>query len=215
MEQAWGHGGICFHHLLNVTNQKARLHFPIDPAENDINLQLFEGLFPKDYLHVVILVETKKELKDPLLYGELIQWIGIWVLVSTLDGSDQCSFWLSKEVDMYEGVPFCLSSVMTRNWFETILSAMMYTSNEPPVYVDRFWEVRQSIDAWNVNMAHNVSPSWINAIDKSMSKWVSEYTCPGFMYVPRKPRQFGNEYHDAGCADSDIIWQVDLREGKD
>ena len=45
---------------------------------------------------------------------------------------------------------------------------MMYMSNEPPVYVDRFWEVRQLIDAWNANMAHNVSPSWNNAIDESM-----------------------------------------------
>ena len=92
---------------------------------------------------------------------------------------------------------------------------MMYMSNEPPVYVDQFWEVRQLIDPLNVNMAHNFSPSWISAIDESMSKWVSEYTCPGFMSVPRKPQPFGNEYHDAGCADSDIIWQVDLREGKD
>ena len=88
LEQAWGHDGICFRHLLNVTNQKARLHFPIDPTENDINLQLFEGLFPKDYLHQVILVETNKKLKEPLSYGELIQWIGIWVLLSTVDGSD-------------------------------------------------------------------------------------------------------------------------------
>ena len=63
---------------------------------------------------------------------------------------------------------------------------MMYMSNEPPVYVDWFWEVRQLIDAWNVNMAHNFSPSWINAIDELMSKWVSEYTCPGLMYVPCK-----------------------------
>ena len=35
------------------------------------------------------------------------------------------------------------------------------------------------------------------------------------MYVPRKPWQFGNEWHDASCADSNIIWQVELREGKD
>ena len=82
LEQAWGHDGICFRHLLNVTNQKAPLHFPIDPTENDLNLQLFEGLLPKDYLREVILVKTNKKLKDPLLYGELIQWIGIWVLVS-------------------------------------------------------------------------------------------------------------------------------------
>ena len=38
---------------------------------------------------------------------------------------------------------------------------------------------------------------------------------PGLMFVPRKPWPFGNEYHDAGCAQSDIIWSLDLREGKD
>ena len=31
----------------------------------------------------------------------------------------------------------------------------------------------------------------------------------------QKPWPFGNEYHDTGCADCDIIWGVDLREGKD
>ena len=63
-------------------------------------------------------------------------------------------------------------------------------------------------------MAENFLPSWINPIDESMSKWVNEYTSPGFMFVPRKPWHFGNEYHDAGCPKSDIIWQVELREGK-
>ena len=47
---------------------------------------------------------------------------------------------------------------------------------------------------WNDNMLMNFSPSWINCIDESMSKWVNEYTCPGFMFVPRKPWPFGNEY---------------------
>ena len=209
LEQAWGNDGICFCHLLNFTNQKARLHFPIDPIENNFNLQLFEGLFPKDYLHEIILVETNKKLKEPFSYGELIQWIGIWVLLSTADVSDRHSFWSLKDMDMYEGAPFRLSSLMTRNWFENVLSAMMYTSNEPPVYVDRFWEVRHA------NMAYYYSLSWINAVEESMSKWVIEYTCPGFMYVPRKPWPVCNEYHDAGSVDSDIIWQADLREGKD
>ena len=35
------------------------------------------------------------------------------------------------------------------------------------------------------------------------------------MYVPRKPWSFDNEYHDASCADSDIISALDLKEGKD
>ena len=35
------------------------------------------------------------------------------------------------------------------------------------------------------------------------------------MFVPQKPWPFGNEYHDAGCADSDIIWALELCEGKE
>ena len=35
------------------------------------------------------------------------------------------------------------------------------------------------------------------------------------MFVPRKPWPFSNEYHDAGCTQSDIIWSLDLCEGKD
>ena len=71
------------------------------------------------------------------------------------------------------------------------------------------------LDCWNKNMAKMLLPSWMNCIDESMSKWVNEYTCPGFMFVPCKPWSFGNEYHDAGCAESDIIWSLELWEGKD
>ena len=71
------------------------------------------------------------------------------------------------------------------------------------------------IQCWNDNMAEKFIPSWINCVDESMSKWVNEYTCPGFMFVPRKPWPFGNEYHDAYCTESGIIWSVHLREGKD
>ena len=71
------------------------------------------------------------------------------------------------------------------------------------------------IDAWNQNMTENFLPTWINVIDESMSMWVNEYTCPGLWFVPRMLWPFGNEFHDAGCADNDIIWQVELREDKD
>ena len=135
--------------------------------------------------------------------------------MSTVDGSDHHGFWSNKDINIYEGAPFRLTSFMSRNRFEEILNCISYTSNNPPEMLDRFWEVRELIGAWNKNMGEMFIPSWINTIDESMSKWLNEYTCPGFMCVPRKPWRFGNEYHDAGCALSDIIWQVDLREGKD
>ena len=155
------------------------------------------------------------KLSNPVSYGELLSWIGLWVLMSMVDGSDHQSFWSSKEVNIYEGAPFLLMQFMSQNCFEEILRAMSYTDKSAPELSDKFWEVRDLISAWNANIKVESLPSWINAIDESMSKWLNEYTCPGFMYVPRKPWKFGNESHDAGCCSSDVIWSVNLREGKD
>ena len=73
---------------------------------DDVNLQLFEGLFPKEYLENVVLMETNQHLNDPLSYGELLHWIGLWVLMSTVDGSDRQSFWSTKAINMYKGALF-------------------------------------------------------------------------------------------------------------
>ena len=148
-------------------------------------------------------------------YGELLHWIGLWTMMSTVAGTDHCSFWSTHDIKIFSGCFFTLSTYMSHTRFELILQHIKYTNNNPPTYKDRFWEVHEMLEEWNKNMATNFVPSWINCIDESMSKWLNEYTCPGFMFVPRKLWPFGNEYHDAGCADSNIIWSLELREGKD
>ena len=70
-----------------------------------------------------MIAETNKILdQHPLSYGELLHWIGLWVLISTVDGSDYWSFWSTKKINMYEDVPYCLSSYMTQRHFEESLS---------------------------------------------------------------------------------------------
>ena len=135
--------------------------------------------------------------------------------MSTVDGSDHRSFWSNKHVNIFEGAPFRLNNFMTRNRFEKILNNITYTNHEPPAFRDRFWEIRQMVDEWNANMDINFSPSWKNCLDESMSKWLNEYTCPGFIFVHRKPWPFGNGWHDIGCAVTNVIWQLEIREGKD
>ena len=215
LSNEWGHSGICFRRQNSIANTPAKLVIPVDTTRDDINLQLFERLFPKKFVEDVMIPGMNKSLVPPISYGELLCWTGLWISMSTVDGSDRQSFWSMKEPNKFEGAPFRLNEYMSRKRFEEILGAITYTTNNPPAMLDRFWEVRGLIDAWNSNMEENFIPSWMNTIDESMSKWVNEYTCPGFMCVPRKPWKFGNEYHDAGCAMSNIIWRVDLREGKD
>ena len=58
-------------------------------------------------------------------------------------------------------------------------------------------------------------PGWANCLDLSMSIWMNKFSCPGFMFVPRKLWPFGNEYHMDCCCATGITWGIDLMEGKD
>ena len=52
-------------------------------------------------------------------------------------------------------------------------------------------------------------------LDESMSIWTNRWTCPGWVFCPRKPHPFGNEYHTICCALSGILFRLELVEGRD
>ena len=112
---SWGHSGFCLRKQEGLSNNPAELSSPVDTTRNDINLHLFERLFPQQYVEDVIIVEMDKKLKHPCLYGEFVRWIGIWVLISTVNGCDRCAFWLTKVISIYEGAPFWLGMFMTQS----------------------------------------------------------------------------------------------------
>ena len=71
------------------------------------------------------------------------------------------------------------------------------------------------LKGWGSNMVSCFIPGWANCLDKSMSIWTNKFLCPGFMFIPRKPWPFGNEYHMVCCCATGIMWVIDLVEGKD
>jgi Transposase IS4 len=105
--------------------------------------------------------------------------------------------------------------VHVQNRFDEILYALNYSPSDPPAFLDKFWQIRDMVAAWNENMSKVFVPSWISCLDESMSPWTNQWSCPGFMYVPRKPHPFGNEYHSICCGLSGLMYRIDLVEGKD
>ena len=105
--------------------------------------------------------------------------------------------------------------MLLKSRFDDILKYLSFTTLKPPAFKDKFWQVRQMMKEWNENMTRTFSPGWVCCLDESMSIWTSKYTCPGWMYVPRKPHPFGNEYHTICCGLSTVLFQLDLVEGKD
>ncbi len=71
------------------------------------------------------------------------------------------------------------------------------------------------IAVWNKHMAKIFFAAWVVCLDESMSIWHNRWTCPGWVFCPRKPHPFRNEYHTACCGLSGILFLMELVEGKD
>ena len=56
---------------------------------------------------------------------------------------------------------------------------------------------------------------WVTCLDESMSICHNKWTCTGWVFCPRKPHPFGNEYHDICCGLSGILFRILMVEGKD
>jgi hypothetical protein len=84
-----------------------------------------------------------------------------------------------------------------------------------PAFKHPFHPVNDLIDAFNKHTAACFSPGWVACLDESMSVWTNQWTCPGWMFVPRKPHPMGNEYHSICCGLSGIMFAIELVQGKD
>lgn len=211
----WGSANTCPRRMEGVPNVRARLKNCPRISVMMSPLQLFDLFFPMSYVKTVLIPETNKQLNNELTLGEFYRWLGIWLLLSTTEGSPRSAFWSQNPPSCFSGAPFRLHEYMSKRRFEDILSALTLTDKAPPSFVDRFHKVRQFVDAWNENMAEEFSSSWKNCLDESMMIWTNEWTGPGFMVVPRKPKPMGNEWHTICCCDSGILFHVELMEGKD
>ena len=112
LKGSWGQSGFCYRQAANMQNHKAKINFHLD-NEDDYYLQLFEGMFSRDVLDTIIEGVNKQISRDPITYGELLHWIALWVIMSTVAGSDHRSFWSTCDLDIFEGSFFTLSNYMT------------------------------------------------------------------------------------------------------
>ena len=103
---------------------------------------------------------------------------------------------------------------MSKKRFIAIMRYLEFTNAKRPAFVNKTWQVRQMIKAWNNHMAAIFLARWVICLDESMLIWHNKWTCPGWIFCPRKPHSFGNEYHKACCGLSNIMVLIELVEGK-
>ena len=85
----WTYSGICERKPTIQCNAKPELTFWMSSLSNPSNLNLFKGLFFSSFIKTTILPQTSQNLphgEKPILYGEFLCWIGLWILMGTIVG---------------------------------------------------------------------------------------------------------------------------------
>ena len=180
-------------------------------------LGYFILFLPQYYIKEVLIAKTSEEINGAdLSLGEFLRYIGLWLLMSSQLKANVREYFSTSNIDPYSSnALFRLTNVMSYNRFCEITRALTYTDLDPPNYRDKFHEVRQMLTAFNDHMRLVFLAGWVSCLDESMSIWTRRWTCPGWMFVPRKPHPKGNEYHSICCSFSGIMYGIEIVEGKD
>ncbi len=187
-------------------------------------VDIFLHLLPIQFLEHLIVKATSSVLVGESLMrttlGKMLRYIGMWLLISCYMKPPKY-FWshamrtttIAEDdlEDKLNDTPlFTFNRYMLWRCFLAITLALRFTSANPPTFSDKFWEVRDLILSWNNHMQAVFIASWALCLDKLMSIWHSQWTCPGWVFCPCKPHPFGNEYHMACCALSGIMFLMEM-----
>ena len=73
-----------------------------------------------------------KEGEQVLTYGELLVWIEICFIVSTIKGFQYHVFWSRHTIDTSNTAHYHLNYILTWTRFEEILKALIIPNEKPP-----------------------------------------------------------------------------------
>lgn len=215
MASSWSNVVIDARKVLGLPESCPILRLPGGEVSSSSESRIFLNFLPMDYFNDVCLRETNDSIPGfDLTPGEFIRYLGVCLLMTAYPGVPKKEFFSPEPQSMYNVHPYISPDIMTRDRFFAITSSLKLT-DEKATYADRFLHVRKLIDAFNSNMQKCFTPGFMNCFDESVVEWLTEHTCPGWRFLPRKPHQFGNEYFTLADAVTKIIYSIELSEGKD
>jgi len=119
----------------------------------------------------------------------------------------------------YERTPFkaapYLANYMKLARFKEINAALRTAPEHDAGRPDKFYRVRHMCESWQRHQnTYGIIPGYCCCTDESMMEFLNRHV-PGWQWVERKPKPYGNLFHACACACSKIIFSLELFEGKD
>ena len=153
--------------------------------------------------------------------GELLQWIGIWILMTVypINSGGRRNYWRGM---------LKFGKYMKERRFESILRAFtlpQYKKDDPEwggparLYYtaqryDKFQETRRFTDVMRKRFQTALKPGGWLCIDESMFSWLGRaLKCPGWKVIKRKPHPIGLEAKTTACSVTGVLIDFEFQEG--
>jgi len=108
-----GQQNICPCQLTIGHKKKAKLNHFLQDA-HPTNLQLFELMFPTEFVNSVMLPMMNEKLEEQAIaYREWLNFVGLWFLMLTTFACNHQDFWAQSEPDKFTGAPWQLGEYMS------------------------------------------------------------------------------------------------------
>lgn len=187
-------------------------HVPISTASN---YDYFMHFFDHEFFVNEMFEHTKAASPSALItLDELWTFLALRMIMSCYTHHQVSAFFALHERDHLRAAPY-LGDHMTLRRFKEINAALRTSPDRDAGLPDKFFRVRKMCKMWQEHQnRYGIVPSFLNVTDESMMEFLNR-TCPGWQWVDRKPKPYGNLFHTAACALTAIIFSLELFEGKD
>ena len=73
-----------------------------------------------------------------LTHGQFLVFIGMWLIMATVQGFQRRDFWSNITIDTFETDPYRFNEIIPQKFYEDILKEITITDEPPPEYKDPF-----------------------------------------------------------------------------
>lgn len=169
---------------------------------------VFRRLFPeRTALRRILDATNAAKTGLELCEEEFWAYVALILVGSGYTCCPMAELWMPAEDEMHPRPPF--GAYMDSRRFDEISDALRLTNTPRPSFHDPFWAVRELLEDWNKHMEDVFTPGHTVCLDESMLRPMHSW-----MAVKRKPAARDAGYYPLYCAETGILFKVDLVEGK-
>ncbi|KAJ3659781.1 hypothetical protein Zmor_011453 [Zophobas morio] len=188
---------------------------------NMSELDYFELFFPTEKLNLILRYTNLKlaQGRKPISRQELYKFIGMLLAMSVNTLTPRRKYWKNTDTGVFPPAAFGKRFGLGLHRFEEIMHALSFANPDEDVGDDKWFQPRALVNFLNEKWPSIMTAGYKLTCDESMFSWYGKGAhqngMPAVIKIKRKPKGVGCEMKTLADAQTRIMLQMEINEGKD